>query len=178
MPLTIDERALQAMLKNLSNGMTVGSGLTSESRYLGQMATFYRESVENRTNEVVYDVLTWPHSERDTDLLITITVLYPGMVGNEHFHTKGHFHNDPDGPEFVLGYQGTGLLEMVNRAGEADKATVAQGTHVWIPSGTAHRMVNESSDPVVYLSVSSAGVGHDYESVLACEWRYDQQEVI
>lgn len=94
------------------------------------------QPTEDGAEKIVYQILAWPDQGRMTDLLVTVTVLHPGRVGKEHFHTKGHFHNDPDGPEFVVGYKGTGILQTGDRTGRAEEVHVGRGTHVLIPEGT------------------------------------------
>jgi len=173
MPLVIAEERLSSILAKLSSFEESANGMSVISRRISEMASYYEHFNETDEDSVVYEVLSWPEDGRDTALLITITVLYPGTVGKEHFHTKGHFHFEPDGPEFVVGYKGHGLLEMGDRQGFLTTAAVHPGTHVWVPPGTAHRMMNTSSEPVTYLSISSAAVGHDYESVAVLGWKYN-----
>lgn len=145
--------------------------LSVETRRLCQMEEYFPHATRPLSDAVVYEVITWPLFNQPTDLLFTVTILYPGTVGSEHFHTKGHFHTQPDGPEYVVGYQGEGWLEMGDRQGKVSTAQVGPGTLAWIPSGIAHRMVNRSIGPLTYLSVSSAAVGHDYESVTLFDWK-------
>lgn len=121
-------------------------------------------------NPVIYEVFEWPGSGLSTDLLVTVTAVYPGAVGGEHHHTKGHFHKDPDGPELVVGLEGHGFLEMVDRTGMRQAVAVNPTTWMTIPPGWAHRVINPSDDPVLYLSVSSATVGHDYDGVRQAGW--------
>lgn len=174
MSIVITGDELQNIWMNLDSvGRSVPEGCTVDTRHVEDMREFYLESNGESLDQVVYEVFGWPESGDGTDLLVTVTILYPGMVGDEHFHTKGHFHHDPDGPEFIVGYQGTGVLQTGDRMGHTAEVEVVRGTHVWIPLGTAHRVINRSNDPVVYLSVSAASVGHDYDSVVQLRWKRD-----
>lgn len=174
MPIVISEPELQKILGNLESGLDVMlAGFSVDTRRVSDMAEFYCESADPLSDPVVYEVFSWPDDGGVADLLVTITVLHAGRVGNEPFHTKGHFHKDPDGPEFVLGYQGTGALQTGDRHGAVHEVELARGTHVWVPSGMAHRVVNRTSESIVYLSISSSAVGHDYDSVAQLHWKQD-----
>ncbi len=174
MPIVITGEEIEELLKNLD--LVVESalnGCTVDTRRVSDMQEFYFGSTREDADKIVYQILGWPKGGGKADLLVTVTVLYPGDLGNEQFHTKGHFHNGPDGPEFVVGYRGVGILQTGDRTGLVDEVTVERGTHVWIPTGVAHRVINRSDEPVIYLSVSSAAVGHDYDSVTQLGWKRD-----
>ena len=42
------------------------------------------------------------------------TEIEPGMVGNEYYMTKGHFHEQIDRAEFYWGIQGEGMLLIMD----------------------------------------------------------------
>lgn len=177
MPLVITAEEIEGLLENFDMvEESALNGCTLDIRRVSDMKEFYFEYTETETDKIVYQIFGWPEHGGKTDLLVTITVLHPGSVGSEQFHTKGHFHNDPDGPEFVVGYRGVGILQTGSRAGLRDEVKIERGTHVWIPSGVAHRVINRSDEPVIYLSVSSAVVGHDYDSVTQLRWKRDTKE--
>lgn len=171
MALVISESRLAEILSKTPLADGTMEGLTVSTRNLSEMTRYFKDPGALSSDPMVYQILSWPEEGRETDLLITVTILYPGFMGEEHFHTKGHFHAEPDGPEFVWGYEGDGILELGDRTGSVTTTEVTKGTHVWVPPGTAHRMVNPTDKPVSYLSMSSAGVGHDYDSVVKLGWR-------
>lgn len=157
-------------LASLRAAADAGTVVLRETRRWSAMKEFYSGDPE-QGDPLIYEIYTWNDGHAPTNLLSTITVLYPGRIGGEYFHTKGHFHTDPDGSEFVAGYFGTGVLETGTRAGEVTETPVTQGLHLVIPDSHAHRVVNRGTEAAVYLSISSAGVGHDYDSVRVCGWR-------
>lgn len=174
MPMVITGEEIEGLLQNLDLAVESGwDGCTVDTRRVSDMQEFYFESAEGETDKIVYQILGWPEDGGMADLLVTITILHHGSVGSEQFHTKGHFHNGPDGPEFVVGYRGVGILQTGDRSGFRNEVKVERGTHVWIPTGVAHRVINRSDEPVIYLSVSSAAVGHDYDSVTQLRWKRD-----
>lgn len=173
-PIVITGEEIERLLQRLDVVVEPSlNGCIVDTRRVSDMKDFYFESAEDKADKIVYQILGWPEDGAIADLLVSITVLYPGSVGSEQFHTKGHFHNDPDGPEFVVGYKGVGVLQTGDRAGLTRETKIERGTHVWIPTGVAHRVINRSSEPVIYLSVSSATVGHDYDSVTQLGWKRD-----
>lgn len=120
---------------------------------------------------VIYEVFDWPaRADLPTDLMVTLTAIQPGSAGGLPFHTKGHFHKDPDGAELVVGVAGIGQLELVDRKGRRQALEIAPGTCVSVEPGWAHRALNPGTEPFLYLAVSSAFIGHDYESVRDAGW--------
>ena len=131
---------------------------------------FPPDALSAERDPVIYEVFDWPGSGLPTDLMVTVTAIHPGAVGGLAHHTKGHFHKDPDGAEIVVGMVGIGLLELVNRAYERRTIDLSPGTYATVEPGWAHRVVNPSDSPLLYLSVSSVHIGHDYESVQGAGW--------
>lgn len=146
-------------------------GAARAARHLRDMpGCFPPDSAAAAADPLVYEVFEWPSHGLVTDLMVTMTVLYPGRVGGQAHHTKGHFHHDPDGEELVAGISGTGLLELFSRKAEHRTVPLRPGTHVAVEPGWAHRVSNPGPAPLLYLSVSSARIGHDYEGVRAAGW--------
>lgn len=157
-------------IASLRAAVDAGRTVSREARHWSAMKDYFRQAPESG-DPLIYEVYTWTDGDAATNLLSTITVLHPGRIGTEYFHTKGHFHTAPDGSEFVVGYFGEGVLETATREGEVTETVVTHGLHLVIPDGNAHRVANRGGEAVIYLSISSAGVGHDYESVRTCGWR-------
>jgi oxalate decarboxylase/phosphoglucose isomerase-like protein (cupin superfamily) len=146
-------------------------GAHRATRYLADMREYYPDdAAAGSSNPLIYEVFEWPGYGLSTDLMITVTVIHPGRVGGEPHHTKGHFHQDPDGSELVIGLKGQGRLEMVDRSGAERQEKVVPGTYIEVPPGWAHRVFNPGDEPLLYVSISSAGIGHDYESVTRAGW--------
>ncbi|MDE8722618.1 glucose-6-phosphate isomerase family protein, partial [Alistipes putredinis] len=83
-----------------------GLSKTAETtkRYLSQMKDMYYDA--DAVNEVlksgdplVYEFHELGCPERAGDLAFGTTILYPGIIGNEYFMTKGHFHTILDTAE-------------------------------------------------------------------------------
>lgn len=145
-------------------------GVKRWERRLSEMAEAFssQESVLEilgKENPLVYEVYEVKGiSEEVGELIWSVTVLYPGRVGDEYFMTKGHYHADPRCAEVYLVLSGQGALVLKDRDGTR-VLPVQPGSIVHIPPGCAHRMVNTGDTPLIFFAVFPAQAGHDYEKV-------------
>jgi glucose-6-phosphate isomerase len=151
-------------------------GALVTKRTLSQMRSLYADqaAVEDRLareDPIIYEVYELPHPYDETDLLVNITCLYPGRVGDEYYMTKGHFHARPDSAEAVIGLSGEGELVVQNRAGEVRKLSVRPGQISYAGGGWGHRDINTGNDPLVFLAISGANIVHDYETAARLNFR-------
>lgn len=104
--------------------------------------------------------------EQHGELHTSVTVLFPGKVGNEYFMSKGHFHVQMNCVKVYLAVTGHGYLLMQNEAGDTVEAEMTPGTIVYCAPGWAQRTVNIGDSPFAYYKYWPAESGHDYERVL------------
>jgi glucose-6-phosphate isomerase, archaeal len=125
----------------------------------------YRTLVESG-NPLLYTVSTFDMPEGEGALHCGLGVIFPGMVGDEYFMTRGHLHARRVAAEFYIGLRGRGLMLLQKEDGTREQAVelLPQGL-VYVPGGTAHRTVNTGSEPLAYLGVYPATAGHDYASI-------------
>lgn len=140
-----------------------------EVRRWSDMVPYFQRAPESSDDPIIYLLYALPHGGHPTDLMVVLTVLNPGHIRGEFFHTKGHFHR-PDGAEYVIALEGTGLLERGFRDGSWESSRMVPGQHMLVASGQAHRVVNTGTSPLVFVSICSPAVGHDYESVTILNW--------
>lgn len=132
---------------------------------------FAADAAARVADPLIYEVFDWPErAGLPTDLMVTLTAIQPGSIGGLAHHTKGHFHQDPDGAELVMGVAGNGRLELVDRQCRSRTLEFGAGTCITVEPGWAHRVLNPGTEPLLYLSVSSAFIGHDYAGVQAAGW--------
>lgn len=141
-----------------------------ETRSWSSMVDYFQEAPSGGTDPVIYDLFSLPYGDSHAELMTVLTVLYGGRIGKERFHTKGHFHTQPDGPEYVIVLAGRGILERGQRDGTIEESIMAPDTHIMVPPGQAHRAVNVTDEPLLFVSLCSAAVGHDYASVATLGW--------
>jgi len=125
------------------------------------------EEILAKDDPVIYEVYALPVPSDGDNLVIGTTILFPGRVGNEFYFTKGHFHNDPDAAESIMGLEGKGLALIQDRNGKFESHELTPFSHVYSPPGFGHRVVNVSDENLVFLSICRADVGHDYETIMA-----------
>jgi Thermophilic glucose-6-phosphate isomerase and related metalloenzymes len=151
-------------------------GALVTKRTLSQMRSLYADQAAvadrlAREDPLIYEVYELPHPNDESDLLVNITRLYPGKVGDEYYMTKGHFHARPDTAEAVIGLSGAGELVVQNRAGEVRKLPVRPGQISYAGGGWGHRVINTGDDPLVFLAISGANIVHDYETAERLNFR-------
>lgn len=172
---TTDPRAIRLTVGEIAEMVHQGRAgdmthVGADIRRWSDLRDFFRGKPDSG-DPTVYEVWTWPRHQMQTDLLVTLTKIGSGAIQGEPFHTRGHFHLEPDGPEWILGAAGEGRVELGDRSGAIHTLELRSGDVVWVPPGLAHRVVNPAAGQVEYWSVSSSEVGHDYEGVARLGWR-------
>lgn len=113
---------------------------------------------------VVYEVLQYDVPAENGQLVCCTTAIRPGLVGDEYFMTRGHFHEKRETGEVYLGLSGRGYLLMFV-GGRAAELEVGPGTLAYVPPFWAHRTLNVGDDRFSFLAVYPADAGHDYATV-------------
>lgn len=138
-------------------------------RRISDMTGMYADAEAERRlaagdDPVVYEVLQYDVPSDNGQLVCCTTVIHPGVVGEEYFMTKGHFHEKRDTGEVYLGLAGRGYLLMFvdDRAAEID---MAPGTLAYVPPYWAHRTLNVGDEPFSFFAVYPADAGHDYRTI-------------
>jgi glucose-6-phosphate isomerase len=114
---------------------------------------------------VHYEVLEKSVPETRGNLMFCISKLRPGLVGDEFFMTKGHYHAVRDTAELYLCLRGEGLMLMKTETGECTAEVMARARLVYVPPGWAHRSVNTGEDALVSFCVYPAEAGHNYGDI-------------
>ena len=147
-------------------------------RYLTDLRGLFRDSQAfertlARGNPLVYAVTAVEPATGDGDLHYGLVVVYPGLVGDEYFLTKGHLHTWRDAAEVYIGLAGEGTMLLEDeRTGHSRILPLQANGIVYVPGHTAHRTINTSDVPLVYLGVYPARAGHDYDSMMRRNFRY------
>ena len=79
--------------------------------YYADPAALERLIAEHR-DPVHYEVFEVPVPEERGHLMYCLSTLQPGVVGEECFMTKGHYHEVPDTAEIYLCLRGEGWMRM------------------------------------------------------------------
>jgi glucose-6-phosphate isomerase len=113
---------------------------------------------------VIYEFSARQNPSSDKSLSFGLTRIRSGTIGGEYYMTRGHFHRGK-GDEVYVTLNGQGVLLLQTRDGQRRETTMAAGTLSYVPTGWGHRAVNVGSDGLVFLSVWSGAVDHDYETI-------------
>jgi glucose-6-phosphate isomerase len=153
---------------NLANGVIVDPETVIERR-LSDMADHYQdqEAVKEllSVDPVIYRVYMPKQPGKAIGLYTATSIIEPGVVGEEYYMTKGHFHIQEAAPEVYLTLQGEGMLVMQTRSGRTDVQEMKCGVVNYIPGTWAHRTVNTGPVPLVFFATWPVDAGHDYESI-------------
>ena len=114
---------------------------------------------------VHYEVFEKPVPETYGHLMFCISSLQPGLVGNEYFMTKGHYHSVLETGEIYLCLRGSGLMLMKTKDGQFTSQVMEKGQMVYVPPSWAHRSVNTGTEPLVSFCVYNAEAGHNYGDI-------------
>jgi glucose-6-phosphate isomerase, archaeal len=114
---------------------------------------------------VHYEVFERPVPEVYGHLMYCISTLQPGLVGQEYFMTKGHYHAVIETGEIYFCLRGTGLMLMKTKDGQFAEQLMERGKLVYVPPYWAHRSVNTGSEPLVSLCIYNAEAGHNYGDI-------------
>lgn len=133
--------------------------------YYADAAALERLIVES-SNPVHYEVFEVPVPAEAGHLMYCISTLQPGLVGEECFMTKGHYHSVPNTAEIYLCLRGEGYMVMKTTAGKCVAERMTRGRMVYVPPYWAHRSVNTGADePLVSFCVYPAEAGHNYGDI-------------
>ena len=127
------------------------------------------EALERRIREeedpVCYENYAFNESKAEGDLFFGTTIIYPGTVGSEYHLTRGHYHRKRDRAETYQALSGRGLVLFERQDGANCTAELEPGKVTYVPPFWAHRSVNTSSVPLVFLWTCPVDAGHDYEAL-------------
>ena len=115
---------------------------------------------------LIYEVYEIKRPEVVGELLMGISIVHPGKVGNEFFMTKGHFHSILETSEVYFCLRGEGYMVMENPEGDACVESLSPGKVLYVPPRWAHRSVCTSrQEDLVTFFAYPANAGHDYGTI-------------
>jgi glucose-6-phosphate isomerase len=124
--------------------------------------------IARNQDPIHYEVFEVPVPEERGHLMFCVSTLQPGLVGDECFMTKGHYHSVPNTAETYLCLRGEGYMVMKTADGRFVSERMARGRMVYVPPFWAHRSVNTGDrEPLVSFCVYPAEAGHDYGDIKA-----------
>ena len=114
-----------------------------------------------------YEVFEIPVPPAYGQLMYCISKMQPGLVGDEYFMTKGHYHTVSGTAEIYQCLRGEGYMLMKTSAGQCAWEKMTRGQMVYVPPHWAHRSVNTGSEPLISFCVYPGDAGHNYGDIEA-----------
>ncbi|WP_127144358.1 glucose-6-phosphate isomerase [Pelagibacterium montanilacus] len=115
-----------------------------------------------RADEVAYEVTSYTPGGAVSDLIVGVTRMEPGKVGNEYFLTRGHIHARANRPEVYYGQKGHGLMQLESPDGEVRILEVGPQAICYVPPFWIHRSINVGDEDLVMMFTYPADSGQDY----------------
>lgn len=115
---------------------------------------------------LLYEVYELKRPEIAGELLHGLSVVHPGLVGDEYYMTKGHFHTVLETGEVYYCLKGQGAMVMETPEGEWAVEYLSPDKVLYVPPRWAHRSVNTSlTDDLVTFFVYPGDAGHNYRTI-------------
>jgi len=121
--------------------------------------------ISSANDPVHYETFDSPVPEEYGQVKFCISKLYPGVVGEECFMTKGHYHAVLETGELYLCLKGQGLLLLKLSDGTSTWEQFVPGRMVYVPPYWAHRSVNVGDEPLISLCIYPGDAGHNYRDI-------------
>lgn len=151
-------------------GRLSGFGVKESARTIGALQGYFADEAARAAvaDRVAYRVQAYePKPEGEPGAVCCATTfLEPGLVGDEYFLTRGHFHVNADCPELEVTVSGEGWLVLMTEDRQTRVELMSAGSVHHVPPRTAHRVANIGSMPLVFVSYWASETGHDYQTII------------
>ena len=133
-----------------ATGRVIGAPMVEARRTIGELKGLFLDEPARLAlpqDQLAYRTECWfPAKDgQEAGLWWGTTFIEPGLVGDEYFMTKGHFHAKPDRMEFYFTFAGDGLLLYMDRDRRCWAERMRPGSTHAIPAHVAHRTINTGS---------------------------------
>ena len=148
----------------------VGNEIEHITRTLGDIRSIFEQNdriTAQQADQTAYKVSSYLPEKEGTPggLYFGITRLCAGLVGDEYFMTKGHFHANTDTAEFYWGIEGEGVLILMDEQGNIKGERMFPGSLHYIPGRIAHRVANVSDSTLSFGACWPSNAGHNYDII-------------
>ncbi len=115
---------------------------------------------------ILYEVYEIKRPEVEGEILMGVSIVHPGKVGNEFFMTKGHFHTVLDTAEMYYCLHGEGFMVMETSEGDTSVEALSPGKVLYVPPRWAHRSVctSRQQDLITFFAYPG-NAGHNYGTI-------------
>lgn len=147
-----------------------GSEVVRSTKLLSDLNGIFEDSTAFKkmdSNQTAYEVDSYMPVGEGTEggLFFGLTHLYPGNVNGEYFMTRGHIHAIENRAEYYWGLEGDGLLLLMDKNRNTRAEHMYPGSLHYIPSFTAHRVVNTGNQILRFGACWPSDAGHNYDII-------------
>ena len=121
--------------------------------------------IGEQNNPLHYEVFEVPVPQEYGQLMYCISTLQPGVIGDECFMTKGHYHLVSETAEIYLCLRGVGYMLMKTADGNCATQKMNRGKMVYVPPYWAHRSINIGNEPLISFCAYPGEAGHNYGDI-------------
>lgn len=121
--------------------------------------------IQEQGDPVHYEVFEKVVPQECGHLYFGISKLQPGLVGDECFMTKGHYHAVLHTAEIYLCLCGKGYIVAKTNDGKCVAEYIERGRLIYVSPCWAHRSVNVGDEPLVSLFIYPSEAGHNYGDI-------------
>jgi glucose-6-phosphate isomerase len=141
-----------------------------ERRLSSLKGQFLNEDAFNKMlvkeDSLIYEVYEVKRPEVEGEILMGISIVHPGKVGDEFYMTKGHFHTILETAEVYYCLRGEGFMVMETPEGDTSVEKLFPGSVLYVPPRWAHRSVCTSrQEDLVTFFAYPGNAGHDYGTI-------------
>ena len=140
-------------------------------RRASEMRGYYRDEtaleklIEEQGDPLHYETFECEIPEEHGHMIYGLSKLQAGIVADEFFMTKGHYHTILETGEIYLCLEGEGYMLMKTQDGRVKAEKMTRGVLVYVPPYWAHRSVNTGNNPLTTLFIYPADAGHNYGDI-------------
>lgn len=112
-----------------------------------------------------YEVFEKPVPPEYGQIMYCISKTQPGVVGEECFMTKGHYHTIAETAEIYYCLRGKGYMLMKTADGQCVAEPMERHRMVYVPPYWAHRTINTGDEPLISFCAYPGDAGHNYGDI-------------
>ncbi len=121
--------------------------------------------ITEQADPLHYEVFEKNVPEEYGQIRFCISKTQPGLVGEECFMTKGHYHTIAETAEIYLCIRGEGHMLMKTPDGTCVAERMTRGRMVYVPPYWGHRTINTGNEPLVSYCAYPGDAGHNYGDI-------------
>ncbi len=161
-PYTVEYELAEGVMKEPKNHL-VRNASAMKGHYTNEDAL--AKLIKEQNDPLHYEVFEGDIPQEYGHLIYGISKLQPGVVGDECFMTKGHYHTIIETGEIYLCLRGAGYMLMKTQDGQVRAEKMTRGSMVYVPPYWAHRSVNIGDVPLATFYVYPGDAGHNYGDI-------------